>query len=38
MGGYAILSEQCFGLTVGLNERFFAYLAESNSCKDEKEE
>jgi phosphomevalonate kinase len=37
MGGYAILSEQCFGLTVGLNERFFAYLAESNSSKAEEE-
>jgi len=34
MGGYAILSEQCFGLTVGLNERFFAYVTESNSNKE----
>ncbi|KAL4496223.1 hypothetical protein ABPG72_012960 [Tetrahymena utriculariae] len=26
MGGYAILSEQCVGLSVGLNEKFYAFI------------
>lgn len=33
MGGYAILSEECVGLTVGLNERFYAFVETVNSAE-----
>ncbi|KAL4446626.1 hypothetical protein ABPG74_005564 [Tetrahymena malaccensis] len=35
MGGYAILSEQCVGLSVGLNEKFYAFIKEQDVQKEQ---
>lgn len=34
MGGYAILSEDCVGLSVGLGEKFYAYAVDENTKEE----